>query len=170
MCKTLTSSLVKHSSAIVIFAAGMQLKAPLESREAAAIAIIFKPFPRIETAQINVAEHHATEMREVRDASLTRRNRRIKRDRADDPDKVFHLDWKEKIEVHNPVRINQTVCEQDTVNSRRRTDARSHLIGHEQRIENTAADHCDEIITQEKTAAPTPLEIAAEHPHGEHVE
>ena len=54
----------------VIFAAGMNLEAAFETGEAAAVAIVFEAFPRVETAQINIAEDHAAEVGQMRDAAL----------------------------------------------------------------------------------------------------
>src|SRR6185437_12404794 len=46
----------------------------------------------------------------------------------------------------------------------------AHLVGQKNRVEDAAADHGDEVVAQKKTAAPAPLQIAAEHPHAKHVE
>ena len=95
----------------VIFAAGMNLKAAFETGEAAAVAVVFEALPRIEAAQINIAEDHAAEVGQVRDAALAGRDRGIEGDGADDPDEVFHLDRKEKIKIDYAVGIDQTVSE-----------------------------------------------------------
>src|SRR6267142_2306519 len=93
----------------VVFATGMNLEAAFETGEAAAVAIVFEALPRIEAAQINIAEDHAAEVGQVRDAALAGRDRGIEGDGADDPDEVFHLDRKEKIKIDDAVGIDQTV-------------------------------------------------------------
>ena len=147
-----------------------ELEASFEAGEAAAVAVVFEALPRIAAAQIKIAEHHAAEVGQVRDAALAGGDRGVERDGADDPDEVLHLDRKEKIKINDAVGIDQPVGEQNAVDARRRADARPHLIGQEERIENAAADHGDKIIVEKKLAAPAPLQIAAEHPQGEHVE
>ena len=84
-------------------------------------------------------------------------SRGIECDSADDPNEVFHLDRKEKIKIDDAVGIDQTVGEQNAVDTRRGADAWPHLIGHEERIENAATDDSNKIIAQKKIAAPTPL-------------
>ena len=64
-----------QSRASVIFAAGMNLEAAFETGEAAAVAVVFEALPRIEAAQINIAEDHAAEVGQVRDAALELRRR-----------------------------------------------------------------------------------------------
>jgi hypothetical protein len=138
--------LVHGRAGVVVFASGVNLEAAFETGEAAAIEIVFDPIPGIAAAKIKIAENHAAEMGQVSNAALPCSNRGIKRDGADDPDEVFHLDRKEKIKIDDPVRIDERVSEEDTVDTCRRADAWPHLVGHEERVENAAADNGNKVI------------------------
>src|SRR5690349_4058768 len=121
----------------------MEVETPLEARESAPVEVIFEALPWIEAAQINIAEDHAAQMRQMGNAALAGGKRGIERDRANDPDEMLHLDRKQKIEINDAIRIDQTIGEQDAVNTGRCADARSHLIRYEKRIENAAANDRD---------------------------
>ena len=156
--------------AVVVFAAGDDLESAFETVQAAAVEVVLEVHPGIAGAQIEIAEHHAAEMGQVGDAALAGAERVIESQGADDPDEIFHLDRKEKIKINDAIGIDQTVGEQNPIDAGRSADAR-HMLGREEhRIEEAAANRGYKIITQKKIAAPTPLQIAAKHPHREHVE
>ena len=58
--------------AVVIFAARQHLEALFQPRQAAAVLVEFELFPGIDAAaaQVDVAERHAAEVRQVGDAAL----------------------------------------------------------------------------------------------------
>src|SRR5919108_1210692 len=109
-------------------------------------------------------------MGQVSNPTLTCGNRGIKRYGADDQDKVFHLDRKQEIKIDDAIGVDKPVSEENSIDSGRRAYAWPHLIGHEQGIEDAAADNGNKIVAEKKTAAPAPLQITAEHPDRQHIE
>ena len=55
--------------AVVVFAAGNDVEAALEPIETTAIEVVLEGRPRIAGAEIEIAEHHAAQVRQVGDAA-----------------------------------------------------------------------------------------------------
>ena len=117
------------------------LEAAFEAGEATPIEIQLEALPRVDAAEIEVAEDHPSQVGEVSNTALAGSHRRIERDTPDDPDEVFHLDRKEKVKINDPIGINKPVREQNPINSGRGADTRYDLSRHKQRIQDAAADY-----------------------------
>lgn len=55
--------------ALIVFAAGDDLEAFFQSIEPAAVEVVFEFIERIAGAEIEIAEHHAAQVRQVGDAA-----------------------------------------------------------------------------------------------------
>src|SRR5574341_2316972 len=106
-----------HRRLVIVLAAGNDVEAAFEAIQTAAVEVVFELIPRIAAAQIEIAEDHAAQMGEMGNAALAGRDRGVKRDGADDPDKVLHLDRKEKVKINDPVWIDEPVGEQNAVHA-----------------------------------------------------
>src|SRR4029453_11093545 len=153
-----------------VFASLHQMEAALDAREPPLIEVKFETVQGITPAKVKIAEPHATQMSKMSDTALSCCDGGIERYRTDDPNEVLHLDGKEKIEIDDLIGIDQAIREQDAVHSARSADARHHLIGRQQSIEDAAAQNRNEIVLEKENTAPAALEIAAEHPKRQHIE
>src|SRR3970282_421787 len=131
---------------VVVLSSFDQVEATFEARQAALVEIEFDAVPGIAAAEIEIAKKHTAKVSQVGDAALAGGDGGIECNSADDPDKMFHLDGKEKIDVNNLIGINQAEGEKDAVDTGRRADARPHLIGDEKSVEASAAGRRDRVI------------------------
>ena len=111
------SGSMKRGFRIIIPSPLNNLEAAFEAGEATPIEIQLEALPRVDAAEIEVAEDHPSQVGEVSNTTLAGGDRRIERDTTDDPDEVLHFYRKEKVEINDPIGIDKPVSQKNPVNS-----------------------------------------------------
>lgn len=140
-----------------------------------------EPFPETyalslaaqKTLEIGIAKNHAAEMSHMAYPPIASTEGAEERDGSDDHHEIFRFDGEEKTEQHDAVGVEDTECEQQTIDGSGSSDCARIQTAEEQISENDAdagTDAAQEIVLEKRAAAPGALEVRSKHPQREHVE
>jgi hypothetical protein len=144
--------------------------------------LLFQPLPVLMLTELTIsvtpivslkkqiADQHAAQVRDARNARLGACDGRQESKAAHDEHHPFHFDRQQEIEIDNAVWIGHSIGQEKPIDSARGADNDGPAVRCDQPGTNARADSGDEIIGQKAMRPPVPFQLVSEHKECQHVE